>query len=323
MNPDYTKTFLIAMEIILSLIIFFIPLPILEFLSIEIVGEPPINGESWTAGVQAMGGELSMRILAIIGVVIMTHTLYFIIKLKNTKIYKRDVSNKELGLFFIVTALFFITNIIIGYEWWDPNDPLGMGPLFFASILSLAVLGLIPYILKAYFKLGKKDFASSINHLHSFTFTMVFIAYGYGLVSLLWHCCSFYEPKMYFFFFVIKLIQLWAVCSFFFMYGFRLLLSRFADKPWIAYVITSVLFGICYPWHTIGFAFTFMIFGLGLCILVRKTDSYLPGLILLYFAYIFHAGLAWQGPIITFAVIYPISVTLLITIIYANLRLKI
>ncbi|MHA1148243.1 MAG: hypothetical protein ACTSR8_08355 [Promethearchaeota archaeon] len=311
------------MEIILSLIILLIPLSILEFLSIEIVGEPPINGESWMAGVQAMGGEFSMKMLAVIGIVIMTHTLYFVSKLKNTKIVKRKVSNNELEMFFMATGLFFIINIIIGYQWWDPNDALGMGPLFFASILSLAALGVIPYVFKVYFKLEESDFASSINHLHSFIFTMAFVAYGYGLVSLLWHCCSFYEPKMFFFFFIIKFIQLWAICTFFFMYGFRMLLSRFAEKPWVAYLIISILFGLCYPWHTLGFAFTFMIFGFGLCILVRKTDSFLPGLVLLYFAYIFHAGLAWQGPLITFTVIYPISIVILIMIIYANFRLKI
>ncbi|TFG18851.1 MAG: hypothetical protein EU533_07370 [Promethearchaeota archaeon] len=264
-----------------------------------------------------------MRLLAIIGVVIMTHTLYFIIKLKNTSIQKRDISDKELGVFFLTAAIFFTVNFLIGYAWWDPNHVLGMGPLFFPSIFSLIALGLIPYVFRAYFKLDKKAFASSTNNFWSFFSTMAFIAYGYGLVSLLWHCCSFFEPKMFFFFFIIKFIQLWAMCSFFFMYGFKLLLNKFSHAPWIAYLIISILFGFCYPWHTIGFAFTFIIFGLGLCILVRKTDSFWPGLMLLYFAYIFHAGLAWQGPLITFAVIFPISISLLILIVYATFRLKI
>ncbi|MHA1292016.1 MAG: hypothetical protein ACTSQJ_05040 [Promethearchaeota archaeon] len=147
---------------------------------------------------------------------------------------------------------------------------------------------------------------------------MVIIAFGYGLISVIWHCCSFFNPTMYFFFFFIKLIQLWAMCTFFFKYGLRLFLN--ITRPWLAYLIIAILFGFCYPWHTFGFAMIFMIFGFLLCYLTRKTNSYLPGLILLYFAYIFHAGLPWHGAILTFTIVYPISIGILIILFYYNLK---
>jgi len=316
-----TKWILIALEIGLILLILALPLSILEYLSLKIIGEPPINGKSWSEGVVAMGGEWSMRVLAVIGIIIMVHTSYFILKLKNKPLPERDVSQKELLGFFIATGIFMVLNFWIGYRWWDPEGFLGMGPLFFPSILSLVVLGLLPYLFKTYWGLEKEAFADSTRNIFSFNSSMIFIAYGYGLVSLIWHCCSFYAPKMFFFFFVIKLIQLWAVCSFFFMYGFKMLLSKL--KPWAAFLITAILFGFSYPWHTPGFALTFTFFGLILCILVRKTDSFIPGLVLLYFAYIFHAGLAWQGPNITFTIIFPTSLGILAVIIYANIKIRI
>lgn len=320
-TTEYMKRLLIAIETTLSLIILLIPLRFLEILSLEVIGEPPINGKSWIEGVNALGGELSMRILGIIGVVIIIHTSYFILKLKNPKLPKREVSNVEFYFFFLSAGIFLIVNFLIGYAWWDPEGILGMGPLFWPSILSLFILGALPFVFKRYFKFESEHLAASRKNFFSFSFTMVFVAYGYGLVSLIWHCCSFYNANMFFFFYVIKLIQLWGMCSFFFMYGFRMLLNR--TKPWIAYLTTSILFGFCYPWHTIGFAVVFIFFGLILCHLTRKTSSFLPGLILLYFAYIFHAGLAWQGAIVTFAVIYPISILILVVIVYSTFRLKI
>ncbi|TFG25284.1 MAG: CPBP family intramembrane metalloprotease, partial [Promethearchaeota archaeon] len=122
------------------------------------------------------------------------------------------------------------------------------------------------------------------------------------------------------FFFIIKLVQLWAMCTFFFKYGLKLFLSKI--KPIYAYAIVSMLFGLCYPWHTWGFVLTFIIFGFLLCYLTRKTDSYLPGLILLYSAYIFHAGIPWHGALITFLVVYPISIGVLLSLIYLNILKK-
>ncbi len=143
---------------------------------------------------------------------------------------------------------------------------------------------------------------------------MIAIAYGYGLTSVIWHDCQLFNFDMYFFFFITKFVQLWAMSSFFFKYGFKLFLNK--TKPWVAYIVISVLFGFSYPWHTIGFAITFMIFGFLLCFLTRRTNSYLPGLILLYFAYIFHAALPWNGPYITFSIIYPLSIGVLGILIY-------
>ncbi|MHA1294944.1 MAG: hypothetical protein ACTSQJ_20100, partial [Promethearchaeota archaeon] len=76
-NPGY---FLIVLAIILIIIILILPLSVLEYLSIEVVGEPPINGKSWMEGVSELGGALSMRILAIIGVLIIVLTLPFLLK---------------------------------------------------------------------------------------------------------------------------------------------------------------------------------------------------------------------------------------------------
>ena len=315
---DKTHLFLLITAIGLILIILLVPLEILEFLSLQVVGEPPINGLTWLEGVYALGGQISMRILAIFGVLIIILAIPFFLKWEKRSLKTREVNWKEMLFFFVAAILFFIVNLLIGYNWWDPNGLLGMGPLFVHSLISLIILGSLPEISKLIFKFEREDFAESTSNIKEISAIMVLIAFGYGLISLIWHCCSFFDVKMYFFFFVIKLIQLWAMTSFFFKWGLKLFLNKM--KEWQAFLIISVLFGICYPWHTIGFAITFMLFGLILSYLTYKTDSYLPGLILLYFSYIFHAGLAWQGPLITFAVIYPITSILFGIILIFNIK---
>ncbi|NVM30110.1 MAG: hypothetical protein HWN65_14800 [Candidatus Helarchaeota archaeon] len=300
---------LILIAITLILLVLFLPLDFLEFLSLNVIGEDPIIGLTWMEGVDALGGSLSMRILAILGILIMFSVIPFILRWKKKSLGKRAVSRTEIIFFLAAAVIFFIVNFLIGYLWWDPEGFLGMGPLFLPSIISLIILGFLPEMAKKIFKFEREAFAESTKNIKKISLVMIFIAFGYGLISLIWHCCSFFDAKMFFFFFVIKLIQLWAMCSFFFKWGFPLFLNRTQD--WVAYLVISVLFGFCYPWHTFGFAITFIIFGILLCHLTRKTNSYLTGLILLYFAYIFHAGLAWHGALITFSIIYPISAVIL------------
>ncbi len=259
-----------------------------------------------------------MRLLAILGLLIIGILIPIILKWEKKASEARTVKNTELLLFLGATVVFLLANILIGYAWWDSDHILGMGPLFIPSILSLVILGSIPYIAKALFKFGERGFANSTENLPKISLIMILVAFGYGLVSLIWHCCSFFEPKMFFFFFVIKLVQLWAMTTFFFKWGLPLFLNL--TNKWIAYIGISVLFGFCYPWHTVGFALTFTMFGILLCYLTENTNSYLSGLILLYFAYIFHAGLAWQGPLITFAVIYPITGILLGGVIFLTYK---
>ena len=308
---------IIILVISLIIIILVLPLTLLEFLSLEIVGEPPINGRTWMEGVNELGGEISMRFLAILGILIIALTLPFVLEWEKKSLSIREVEKKEIILFFIIAAVFFIINLVIGYLWWDPDGFLGMGSLFFPSILSLFLLGLSPLLLGKIFHFGKEDLATSTDNMKEISICMIIIAFGYGLISCIWHCCAFFEPKIFFFFFIIKLVQLWAMCTFFFKYGLKLFLNKI--KPIYAYAIVSTLFGLCYPWHTWGFALTFIIFGFLLCYLTRKTDSYLPGLILLYFAYIFHAGIPWNGAMITFFVIYPISIGVLLSLVYLNI----
>ncbi|HUX98176.1 MAG TPA: hypothetical protein VMV49_01360 [Candidatus Deferrimicrobium sp.] len=286
----------------------------------EVVGEPPINGLTWMDGVEALGGPISMRILACLGIIIIFFAIPFILTWKKKEFFKREIKNVEILFFLIVTGIFFIVNFLIGYNWWDPDAFLGMGPLFIPSICSLIILGFLPEIAKRLFQFKKDAFAESTTNIKQISLLMVAVAFGYGLFSLIWHCCSFFEPKMYFFFFIIKFIQLWAMCSFFFKWGLNLFLNF--TKEWVAYIIIAVLFGFCYPWHTVGFALTFILFGFLICILTRKTNSYLTGLNLLYFAYIFHAGLAWQGSLITFSIIFPVSSILLGILLYSNFRLR-
>lgn len=300
---------LIVTAIALICLVLFLPLNLLEYLSLQVVGEPPINGQTWMQGVDSLGGPLSMRTLAIFGLLIIFSLIPLILRWQKKSIEKREVKHYEILFFLSAAVVFFLINFLIGYNWWDPHAILGMGPLFVPSIISIAILGLLPEIAQKIFKFKRMHFAESTENLKKISLIMIIIAFGYGLISLLWHCCSFFDAKMYFFYFVVKLIQLWAMCSFFFKWGFPLFLN--ITQEWKAYLIISVLFGFCYPWHTFGFALTFMIFGFLICILTRKTNSFLTGMILLYFAYIFHTGLAWQGPLITFSVIYPIAIIVL------------
>ena len=320
MNKDdkFVAYLLVGLIISLIIIILVLPLTLLEFLSLEVVGEPPINGRTWMEGVNELGGEISMRFLAILGILIIALTLPIVLEWENKSLPEREVEKKEIIMFFIIAAVFFIINLVIGYHWWDPEGFLGMGPLFLPSILSLILLGLSPLLLQKRFHFRKEDLATSTDNIKEISIYMIIIAFGYGLISCIWHCCSFFEPKIYFFYLIIKLVQLWAMCSFFFKYGLKLFLSKI--KPIYAHAIVSTIFGLCYPWHTWGFALTFIIFGFLLCYLTRKTDSYLPGLILLYFAYLFHAGIPWNGALVTFLVIYPISIGVLLSLVYLNIK---
>ncbi len=315
LKQNYILVILAGLLLCLAL---FLPLNMLEYLSLEVVGEPPINGLTWMAGVEALGGSLSMRLLAVLGILIIFIAIPIILKWGKKPVAKRAIQKAELLCFLIVTVVFFIINFLIGYNWWDPAGVLGMGPLFIPSIASLILLGLIPEIAKAIFKFKRTDFAESTQNLPKISLLMVMVAFGYGLISLIWHCCSFYNANIYFFYFGIKIIQLWAMCSFFFKWGFPLFLNLTGE--WKAILISSVLFGFCYPWHTFGFAITFTLFGILICYLTRRTNSYFSGLVLLYFSYIFHAGLAWQGATITFAVIYPISIGVLGLVSFLNYK---
>jgi len=319
-EKKYIVIFSIAIAVIL--IILLIPLEFLEFLSLQVVGEPPINGKTWIEGVVAVGGSLSMRLLAIFGLLIIIFCVPFILNWKKDPLDKRKVKNAEIFFFISSTIIFFIVNFLIGYAWWDPNGFLGMGPLFPHSIISLIILGFLPDISKKIFKLKEKnedDFAESTKNMKEISLIMIAASFGYGLISLIWHCCSFYNPSIYFFYFIIKIIQLWAMLSFFYRWGFKMFLN-IVKEEWQAYLIISILFGICYPWHTIGYAVTFTLFGILICYITRKTNSFYSGLVLLYFAYIFHAGLAWNGVLITFSVIFPISIFLMSLMIILNVK---
>jgi hypothetical protein len=315
LQPTKTVGILAGAAGILLLIVFLLPLDSMEYLSLNIVGEPPINGRTWLEGVQELGGEMSMRFLAAWGVVIMMLGAAALLKKEAKPTSRAPPSRVESLVYVAGIAAFFAVNLLIGYGWWDPGGFLGMGPLFVPSIVSLITFGLTPYLVKNRCKLDANAFATSRSGLGKSTAIVAVIAFGYGLVSCIWHCCSFFDPKMYFFFFVTKLVQLWAMCSYFFMWGLPMLDARFKSGPWPA-TITAVMFGICYPWHTVGFAITFAIFGLLLSIIARKTGSYVPGLALLYLAYIFHAGLPWHGEVFSMLALQPVSIVVVCLLVF-------
>ncbi|MHA1699448.1 MAG: hypothetical protein ACTSWN_11450 [Promethearchaeota archaeon] len=306
----FASRVLLFVAITLIILAIFLPVGVLEYLSLNVVGGPPINGQTWKDGVIALGGEVSMRLLSIWGIIIIALSSIKLLNEKGFVLERKGVKSRDLVLFTLITLSFFIINLFIGYSWWDPEGILGMGPNFIPSILSIVFLGISPSVIERTFRLHENSNQFEKPRWMQHLLLMVLIALGYGLVSCIWHCCSFYEPKMYFFFFVIKLIQLWGLSRFFFGWALPKL-RRYLGKDWIAYLIVGTLFGFCYPWHTIGFAITFIIFGFALCIIKRKTGSYWHCLVLLYFAYIFHAGLPWHGAYITIVVIHPISIVMI------------
>ncbi|MEX2684976.1 MAG: hypothetical protein Q6373_025600 [Candidatus Sigynarchaeota archaeon] len=297
----------IAVASILVLFAFFLPLDIMEYLSLNVVGEPPINGRSWLDGVGELGGELSMRLLAAWGVAITVLGAVLLLWKESKPVSRPRASRGELATYVAGIVAFFAANVLIGYAWWDPDGSLGMGPLYAPSIASLVAFGIIPFLVKWKCKLDSSAFAASREGLPRNLVIVAVIAFGYGLVSCIWHCCSFFDVKMYYFYFVTKIIQLWAMCSYFYMWGLPMLEARFKKGSLLPALLTAVLFGICYPWHTVGFAITFAAFGFLLAVLARKTGSYVPGLVLLFLAYIFHTGLPWNGPGFTIYVLQPVS----------------
>lgn len=343
LSPRARHGLLGALGVALALLALLLPLDVLEYLSLHVVGEPPINGRPWSEGVVELGGALSMRLLAVWGIAIVILAAEALLAHPPTQLRTHPVPRGELAAFLVLTAAFCGINALIGYAWWDPDAPLGMGSLFWPSMASLVVLGLAPRVARRVWReepaeskrppglarspdtaktrapAGTPPFFSS----RAIPLLIAAAAFGYGLVSCLWHCCSFFSPTMYFFFFVTKFVQLWGVGSFFYQWGFPALLRACPRRPWLAYAATALLFGFAYPWHTVGFALTFTLFGLLLGLLVRRTGTHWAGILLLYAAYLFHAGLPWHGPAVTYYLVHPLALAVLAgTLAYTRYRKK-
>ncbi|HPO12682.1 MAG TPA: hypothetical protein PLI09_04495 [Candidatus Hydrogenedentes bacterium] len=302
---------ILGMAGVLFLLLIWLPsLGTLETLSLRVIGEPPINGESWMAGVEALGGSFSMRLAATLGMIILLLGAGSLLSMPNIEIPSRRVGRNEILAFFGITMLFGAGNFYIGYAWWDPEAFLGMGPYFAHSMVLLLGLGLAPHAAARVFGCTPA-LANRHDGAVKFLLPVLLTAFGYGLVSCLWHCCCFFSWTIVFFFVVIKGVQLWAVCRFFYGWGLKMLIQAWG-KRWAAYGLISVLFGFCYPWHTVGFAVAFILFGFLLCATTFKADSYLIGWSLLYFSYLFHAGLPWHGPVITQFVLFPLALLVLV-----------
>lgn len=309
-----------ALGLLLILLIWILPLGIVEALSLQVIGEPPINGESWMAGVEALGGSFSMRLAATLGMIILLLGAGSLLSSPNIEIPARRVGHTEILAFFGMTMVLGLGNFYIGYAWWDPDAFLGMGPYFVHSMALLLGIGLAPHAAARVFG-GRPALANWHSGALKFLIPVLLTAFGYGLVSCLWHCCCFFSWTIVFFFVVIKGVQLWAVCSFFYGWGLKMLIQAWG-KHWIACMVISVLFGFCYPWHTVGFAFVFILFGFLLCTITIKTDSCLIGWSLLYFAYLFHAGLSWHGPVITQLAVLPLALIVLVLGVWRVMRRK-
>ena len=91
-------------------------------------------------------------------------------------------------------------------------------------------------------------------------------------------------------------------------YGFPLCQRRWGTIPAVA--VCAILVGVLTPWHTVGFAVTFALFGVGLWVLMAKTGSHLTPFLTLYLSYITHACLPWRGDVVTWGVIIPGSLVL-------------
>jgi hypothetical protein len=311
---------LIAAAVLISIGMAAAPPRVLEYVSLNVIGEPPINGLTWTQGMQETGGEWGMKAMGVAGLCILVLGYLFLLKRPAADWPRRSVKTAEIAAYFVSVAAFSVVNMRIGYAWWDPAAPMGMGPLFWHSMAALAVFGLLPDVFRLVFKTGPDACAARHDMLLRTLWMLVIVAFGYGLWSGVWHCCSFFAPKMYFFFFVTKLAQLLAVCSFFFRWGFKMFMDRLGPAP--AYAITAVCFGLAYPWHTVGFAVAFGVFGLVLCDVTRRTGSWLGPALLLYMAYIFHAGLPWHGAAATLYGILPVSLALFAVLAGAYLRTR-
>ncbi|HOO56923.1 MAG TPA: CPBP family intramembrane metalloprotease [bacterium] len=308
----------LLLGVALSIGILALPLDTLEYLSLNVVGEPPINGKTWTEGMMATGGEWGMKAIGIAGLLILILGILFIARIPFRAIRQRTVKNTEIFAFALSFVLFTAVNIWIGYRWWDPGSLLGMGPMFAHSIAALIVFGLLPTAFGAVLGVPKDGLLNNFDGIKQSIGIIVVIAAGYGLWSSLWHCCSFYIPDMFFFFFVTKLIQLWAMSSFFFKWAFPMLVNRLGITA--AYIAVSVCFGIAYPWHTPGFAVAFTLFGIVLCDITRRTGSYLAPMLLLYFAYIFHAGAPWHGYAVSVYGILPAASAVLVALVGSYIK---
>jgi len=288
------------------------PLETLEYLSLNIIGEPPINGRTWLEGVAETGGDAGMRALGAAGTVILVLGILLLSRIRYREVVRRETTPAEPIVFALAVSLFFAANVWIGYRWWDPAATLGMGPMFAHSMLVLLAFGLLPDVISRFFDTGRPAMSHEGGGLAQALPVLLVIAFGYGLLSTVWHCCSFFAPKMYFFFFITKFVQLWAVTSFFFRWAFPMISNRWGAAA--AYAVVSICFGLTYPWHTPGFAVAFVIFGLVLCDVARRAGSYLAPLLLLYFSYIFHAALPWHGARATLYAILPASVAIMLAL---------
>ncbi len=95
-----TRYLLVLIEVLLICLVLLIPLDLLEFLSLRVIGEPPINGLTWMEGVESLNGSIFMRILAIDGILIMFFMIPIILKSMRAitmKLNGKDYYNKVYG----------------------------------------------------------------------------------------------------------------------------------------------------------------------------------------------------------------------------------
>lgn len=294
-SSDRVKVLLIVIIGIISLVAvigcFLIPAEILAMISVLIIGT--INEAFWWAG-----WEEYLRVLAALGFYILAISLsLFILRPNSTHDRRSELKKSEIILWLTISGVSICITIFLGPL--SKDSPV----LFWLAIGFICVVGLYPLIAWKMFHLELEDIGISKKNTGSALIIGGGLGIGYGFVSAIWHCCRVNT--------IIEAVEtpmtLAMVCclTLFCVYGGILLSTRL--NPYVAFIISSLIYGFIYPWHTIWFALGYALFGFFLCLLYYRTGNYITVYVGYFTGFLTHAIVPWRGFIVTCFLIIPLG----------------
>ena len=272
---------------------FLVPAEVLESMSVLIIG---IEEDFWRKG-----WAENLRIVAAIGFYIIAIALILlVVKSKSAPKRDSDVSKLELGTWLALSFIFIGVTLIFGFTTGISNNPF----FLWLTIGYVCGIGLYPLLAWKIFHLEPEDIGLSKRNLGLGLLIGGGLGIGYGFVSSLWHCCQVetIDEALN----TTLQLAILGCLTLFCVYGGRLLGTKL--NQYEAFLISALIFGFVYPWHTLWFAFGYALFGFFLCLLYQRTGTYATVYVAYFLGFFTHAVVPWRGFSVTWYIIIPLGI---------------
>jgi hypothetical protein len=273
---------------------------------------------TWADGHSHSGRE-AIRVMAVLGALIFFVALFRITRLPDQPLSRETPPRRwEVPAFLVFSTAFVAFSVSLGTSWWDIEHPLYFGRTFPLLIAANLFLGVWPLLAIRIGRLRPRgDLVPARRNVGLAIAVSLAVTVGYGLYSTLWHCCKMWLFADVSYFVAVKIAVLYPMLFFVYGYGYPLFERTWGKRAAVA--VCAVLTGALTPWHTLGFAVSYAVFGVALWFLMRKTGTHLTPFLVMYLAYIAHALMPWQGDAVTWYLIVPGGALLLIAVALAPL----